>query len=441
MTYRQRLYPVVLAAALSCVGCVGALQGGMISTSKPVQVPVYSFGIVACSVPVATTAHCPAPIAGATIQVNGTSGYVSKPADADGWALFTSIIPFSDVKISASGYVDFAVGIEPPKIDQQNVTFSLQPLFPRPPTRDQVLNVRLTFQGLVAHTQQFGDLPWFEAALPWLTLADRELVYAAKRASTAWPGGDTHCIVALPGGGALYPEPGQPYDQPGFGPLDWTAGNTAIDPQFVALVAEVIQHGFVPMVFLGGDDGETGYTIAVKQLPLVIDALQHAPQGDLTKYAVIIPGWDGVFYGYTPEHIHAFGLFFRSLLPDGYLGLEHSTGHIPAGEGPGEWWAPNGPMRPYDLVLSEFNDGQFDGTVWQIAARLLGQAYVWPPDEPVGSDVRPAPNYLRDGSDRGPIVNCAFEFGEYTFVHRGTPPALIDTWRTYFKNIGYTCGG
>src|SRR5205823_10255601 len=140
--------------------------------------------------------------------------------------------------------------------------------FPPVPTRDQVLSVNLMFQGLTVQTAQFGALPWFEAALAWLTPQDRQAVYAAKQKA-----GDTHCIIALPSGPPLYDEPNQPYSADRFGPLDWTAGNTAIDPKFVALVAEVIRAGFVPLLFLGGDAGEQGFPVAMAQLPLVTNAL------------------------------------------------------------------------------------------------------------------------------------------------------------------------
>jgi hypothetical protein len=94
-----------------------------------------------------------------------------------------------------------------------------------PPTRDAMLSPRLTFQGSIFDTAQFGRLPGFEACLPWLTPADRQVVYAAKRAA-----GDTHCIITIPDGVPLYDEPNQAYSPDKFGPLDWTNGNTAIDP-------------------------------------------------------------------------------------------------------------------------------------------------------------------------------------------------------------------
>ena len=115
----------LLALAALTISCGGAIKGGTIGGSPPLEAPTYSFGIVACGVSVAVTDPCPSPIAGATIQINGTSGYVTKTADANGYVLAVSILPFSDIKISAPGFADFAVSIEPPKIAGQNLSFSL----------------------------------------------------------------------------------------------------------------------------------------------------------------------------------------------------------------------------------------------------------------------------------------------------------------------------
>jgi hypothetical protein len=390
---------------------------------------------------VVTTSNTP--IAGASCALQDTPGWTpNATSQANGyvvWSSVTSSLRNTAIRCSASGYNDYlASAVLQTGADENLPPIVLVPSFPAPPPRAELLNVRLTFQGLTVPTAQFGALPWFEAALPWLSPADRLNAYAAKHASPAWPGGDTHAIVFLPHGPPLYDEPGQPYSADRFPALDWTAGDTAISPQLPALVADVVQHGFRDvLLFLGGDDGEAGYLVATKEAPLVAEALRTSPWGDLRPYVVLLPGWDGVFYGYTPDHIHQWGALCRSLMP--YCGLEHSTGHIPAGDGPGEWWAPSGPMRSYDLLLSEFDDGRFDDSVWQIAARMLGPQYARPPDQPSGDDPNP-PFYLKDPTDRGPIVNCAFEFYEYGWVRNATP-AEVSAARQYFKNVGYPCGG
>jgi hypothetical protein len=118
---------LVLALGLLTSAC--APEGGKpnVPTSTP-TVPVYAFGLVACAVPVATEAPCPKPIANAVISIHTSGGYAPKTANANGYALFASSLPFSDVAIKAEGFVDFAVGIEPPKITGKNLSFSLTPI-------------------------------------------------------------------------------------------------------------------------------------------------------------------------------------------------------------------------------------------------------------------------------------------------------------------------
>lgn len=293
------------------------------------------------------------------------------------------------------------------------------------PTRAQVCAVQTSgMQGLFVETRQFGRLPWWDAALPWLAAADRQAVYAAKRAA-----GDTHQLIELPCGPPLYGEGGQAYSPDKFGPLDWTHGNTQIDPALPALVREVLEAGFVPVLFLGGDDGERGYPIAVRQLPLVIAAL-----GDLMSATLIVPGWDGVFYGWTPEHIVAFGALFRSLCPDGHLGIEMSEGHIPLGEGPSDWTRA-GRMKDYDTLLVEFNyESLHQDTSWQITARLV-EHYHRPSDQPAGDDPS-APWYLPDGSPRGRFYAVAFEYDTFLWV-RGLEASAVAQHRAYLRSLGW----
>ena len=115
---------LLTALTASSVAC--ALQGGRINLPTPIAAaPVYSFGVVACAVPVAIDAPCPRPISNAIISIHTSGGYAPKTADANGYARFASSLPFSDLKIEAPGFVDFVVGIEPPKIAGKNLSFSL----------------------------------------------------------------------------------------------------------------------------------------------------------------------------------------------------------------------------------------------------------------------------------------------------------------------------
>jgi hypothetical protein len=294
-----------------------------------------------------------------------------------------------------------------------------------------MLSPRLTFQGLIFDTAQFGRLPGFEACLPWLTPADRQVVYAAKRAV-----GDTHCIITIPDGPPLYDEPGQAYSADKFGPLDWTAGNTTIDPQLPALIREVLAAGFSKiLLYLGGDGGGDAYQIAYTQLDLLYANEDYATT--LYRYCVVLPGWDGVFYGWPLERVQPWAAKFRLYWPDGYLGLHYSTGHIPLGEG-GSDFKPGGRMQDFDLLVGEYDDQLHQDSTWQILNRLEAH-YQRPSDQPAGDD----PDrryYLNEPSPRGRWGHFAMEFGEYEAVRCGDNfagmVAHVNQNRAYMRSMG-----
>ena len=58
------------------------------------------------------------------------------------------------------------------------------------PTRDQVLSVKMTFQGLSVTLPTVGTIPWFEPAISSLDAASRQIVYQAKHAA-----GDRKSVV------------------------------------------------------------------------------------------------------------------------------------------------------------------------------------------------------------------------------------------------------
>lgn len=382
------------------------------------------------------------PVVGASIILDGNPNPYPF-TNGDGYSIVNNV-PFqltaSQLSVSHSGYLPYSVHVDLP-LHNETLRVALEPAvkpLPAPPTRDEMLGVKITFQGLLVDTKVFGRLPWFEAALPWLSTEDRASVYAAKHAV-----GDTHCIVFLPGGPPLYDEPNQPYSADRFGPLDWTAGDTKLDPQFSALIREVILAGFKVLLFLDGDAPEN-YGRGMRQLDLLYDDVDFGTT--LYKYCVIIPGWDGVFYGWSPEQIVDWGLKGRRLFSNGYLGLEYSTGHIPVGEGGADYLPRNpsadphfnpGRMEDFDLVLGEFDDNLHQDSCWQILNRMEAN-YVRPSDQPAGDD--PARVfYLGTPSPRGPFYHCPMEFGEYEFVRSGCSKESVDHVKAnfvYLRSMG-----
>lgn len=412
------------------------------------------------------------PVEGAALVLEGSdpSPYAGT-TNGDGYVLWPSVpedIANTAIHVEKKGYAPYAQSlilsspnnpVDPvarnqsirvggmPVAGDVNLPALLADVAPLPPapTREALLDVRLTFQGLVVPTQQFGTLPWFEACLPWLTHMDRASAYTKKQAA-----GDTHAIVTLPDGVPLYDEPNQPYSADRFGPLDWTNGNTTIDPKFPALLREVISSGFPHVLLYLGGDGPPNADIAFQQLDLLHACDDY--RTTLYHYCCVLPGWDGVFYGWTPEKIVAWGLKFRALFPDGTCGLHYSTGHIPVGEG-GADYLPRaagqdptvnpGRMQDFDLLIGEFDDNLHQDSTWQILNRLE-RDYVRPPDQPSGDDPHRV-YYLGTPNSRGRWGHCAMEFGEYEAVRCGerfaAMVAHVNANRAYLKSMGVKCTG
>lgn len=390
------------------------------------------------------------PIEGAVVTINAypandfsaKSGAIN-PAYrySDGGGLANFVANFAgfnpplkvDVAVFAAGYAPWTTAATPinlasasVEVDATLVPFSRMPPVP---TREQVCTVQLTFQGATITTQQYGTQPWFEPAYQTLTdPADRASVIEQKKAL-----GDTHLILEFfTHRQSIYNEPGQP----------WQA---AISPSmeensdfFHTLVLEVIQAGLIPIVAFDGDNGDNvydGYPNALRQLPILFHLLDGLH--DRILYARL---WDGVFYGSTPTNIQDFATAFRVFLPDGYLAIEFSTGHIPVGNGPTDY-APGGMMVGYDTILGEFDDNRFDDSVWQVLARMIGPLYVRPSNQPADDDpgspfgLDSAKFYLRYGNPRGPFVFIVFEYFAYGWV-RGTHVSEVQQARAYFARCG-----
>ena len=293
---------------------------------------------------------------------------------------------------------------------------------PPPPTRDQILGLdglrRFSFQGLVVPTfDRPGPLPGFEACLPWLSSRDRQSYYTTKHAA-----GDTHALVHLPCGPALYDEPNQPYNATDFPPLDWTNGGTKLDDRFPALLKEVIANGFNSIALMLGGDGPDNQPIAMRHLDLLHEC--PAYNDTLWRYCVPFPGYDGVFYGWEPTtKITDFGAKFRTYWRQGHLGLWHGAGHIPLGEG-GDDYLPGGRLQDFDLIASEYDNDLHQDSCWQINGRMVRE-YIRPADQTPGDDPAP-PYYLREPNVRGPWGHWAIEYGEFEYVRSGCSQGSVD---------------
>ncbi len=318
---------------------------------------------------------------------------------------------------------------------------------PSPGSRDAACMVNCSMQGLTVTTGQYGNLPYYEAIISWLNAADRQACYTAKKAI-----GNTHCGIVLSG---QYASSGQAYTNIPGKDLSQDLGTLS------TLIIEIITAGFVPILFLAGDgigagpgyNDPLGWTYGwqwlMNNLGRVVAALQTSSNGDLTNQILFSPGFDGVFYGWgvpgevpdlQPSRVQQFGALFRSLLPNGYLAIEHGIGTIPVGGGPADYNA-GGPMRNYDVILSEFDPwaGLHVDSCWQVAGRLLGPAWRRPPpsDMPPADDPNP-PFYLQAGTPRGQYYTCGFEFDTYNWVRNKVSAADVVNHRQYLQSLGYS---
>ena len=298
--------------------------------------------------------------------------------------------------------------------------------YPPVPDRQSVLGLGMHFRGgIVIDSPTYGKMPWWPSALSWLDASERQLVYTAMRVV-----GDTHCLIEVPCGYALYNEPGQFYDSVRFPALDWTGDLTPLSN----LVDEVIQEGFLFDITM---------SCPVAQSQQIVQLVMNALTDEQLKYGFVVPGYDDVFYGWSNADIIKWAQLARAIKPFCYLGIQFNAGHIPLGGGPDDYKI-GGPMDGYDIILGSIPSGTpTPGGTWQIIGRCVNP-YIWPPDEPADADSHPPPFYLVD-SPRGPRFFCAFETGyPYNWVRVDmSNQSAIDTAITtiqneaaYFKSMG-----
>lgn len=320
------------------------------------------------------------------------------------------------------------------------------PLLPAAPSRSQLLEGRFKFQGLQVTLPRFGPMPWWGACWMWLTEDERK-----SAAQQLVAQGMEILDIEVPSGKALYDEPGQFYSADKFGPIDPSMTEIA------DAICFAISYGFKGVwLFLGGDDGQNGYPIAIAQVQDAGRVFSSHPSGDVRQFVVPIPGYDGVWHkpnpvsgtGYNPPQIRQFSFTARAA-GFRYVGIEGGVGYLLCGEGGGNY-QPGGAMSGYSLILSEYNDGQFKvGDFWQIMARYLGPLYVTPQEQkdviaagPTNNPLYPEANdphpefVLKSANEDGDLyVHRAFEYGLYGGV-RTTPASVIAQWRQRFVDAG-----
>jgi hypothetical protein len=357
-----------------------------------------------------------------------------------------SFIPFLTkgsyhVTFSKAGYIPEVRDWNLENRPDAPIYVGLSSAFPAYPTRSQVCNVLVGFQGISILTKQFGWIPAFGPECGWLNEEDC-ISYCQQMKKL----GFTHVEFDISG---RYVEPSYQYPVPG---IDYTNDLAAACKR----VELIIMQGMLVKFALAGDGMSTGsspygyndpqgwtygYQWLVENLAKIIAPFTNYHNHDLTKFCLFIPGYDAVFYGWTitgevpdlqPTRVISFGTLFRSILPNGYLGIEHSTGKIPVGED-GRDWKFNGPLDAYDTLLSEYDPFNLHSDpTWQILGRCT-RPYNRPPDQPTGDD--PSPPYIIEPCTRGVRFYIMYEIVTYLWVRGEITIAQCNQIVDYFQTM------
>lgn len=384
------------------------------------------------------------PIAGALVHCSSPNGDWQRLTNPCGYLEPTVALAYGkyEAVISAPGYKNetriWVLGS--PLFDPPEILVGLEvdtTSFPSYPTRDQVCNVFCGFQGIDILTRQYG---WIKAFGPEIgNLADDDVISYCQQMKHY---GFTHVEFDI---SWRYSEPDFQYPVPGIDLSDNLV-------EVCRRIDLIIRQGMFIKFALAGDglgDGvhyndpqgwTYGYEWITANLRRIITPLTSYLGHDLTRFIQFVPGYDGVFYGWgiageipdrQPERVINFGKLFRSILTNGYLGIEHTPGKIPVGEG-ADNWKTGGVLDAYDTVYTEFNPFNLhEDSTWQILGRLT-RPYNRPSDQPAGDDPNPD-YYLREPTTRGSRFYIIYELVTYLWVRNRISIAECNEIYDYFK--------
>lgn len=302
------------------------------------------------------------------------------------------------------------------------------------------------FQGITAHTAQYGDFPMFGPETT--TLNDADLDSYCRDILAA---GFTHGEIAV----------SWQYDEPGF--LVPVPGRDLTNdlPELCRRIARMLVNGLTGvLVFMAGDGrslpknpdgtypyndpvGHTyGYEWLIENGPRIWRAIMAA---GLNRSCIAVPGYDGVFPGWDnhpgegpdqmPQRVGHFADVMRAVDPEMLIFLEHGAGWLPLGEGHAiPDFGPGGLMENYDGVLSEFDTNVHNDAVWQIVPRLNPDGYVRPNDQPAGDD--PHPPMINVPTARGKRYYSRYEYRTIDWTKGRCVKADVDADRAYLQALG-----
>jgi len=313
--------------------------------------------------------------------------------------------------------------------------------FPSYPTREEVCNVFCGFQGINILTKQYGWIPAFGPECG--ALDDEDTISYCQQMKEF---GFTHVEMDI---SWQYSEPDFNYPVRGM--------DLAYNLEEVARRLDlIIRQGMFVKFSLAGDgmsvndnpqQGEYndpqgwtyGFQWLMNNVQRIMSFLSDYQGHDLTKFCLFVPGYDAVFYGWgipnevpdqQPQRVIDFGNHFRTILPNGYLGIEHSTGKIPVGES-GKDWLTNGPLDSYDTLLSEYDPFNLHSdNTWQILSRCT-RPYNRPSDQPADDDTNPP--YIIEDCSRGKRFYIMYELLTYLWVRNEVNLEDCNNAYDYFK--------
>lgn len=243
-------------------------------------------------------------------------GYVSKTTNGDGFVAFATDLPFSDLKIQAENYYDTAVGIEPPKIDNTNITVSLTPkdVDPRKFTLEELAAIRGAMWPL-------GPVAGLPDGLP---LGPRpgaqDNVIATVFITDYPPDVQDKIIDEILARGYTHVVMGPLVDSDGYHgiwqPNDWRGENFS---KFLDAIQKFYNRGLKVVVF-GHPDGWSYEQTVAELTPL----LQQERAQRLIR--IFVPaGWEPTQYGWSSCTWALYGQWARTVLPNALIALHTVT--------------------------------------------------------------------------------------------------------------------
>lgn len=316
--------------------------------------------------------------------------------------------------------------------------------WPAVPSRDQVCDVQVGFQGMSATTEEFGTFPCFGPETTSFS-RDTDLVwYIQQMMSKGW----THVEFAVSWNyqTSVFRLPGRDL-----------SNNLAELKRRIALAITTGVKGVLLMCAGDGLGSGPGYNDSfgwtygrewlLANFERIYNAMGPTPEDprDCRPWIVFSSGYDGTdSYAWgTADNVVEWWRAARRIIDAGgvgYLAQHYGSGHCQIGGAwDGEATYVNGPGMALDVILQEFPAAppmptDSPDSVFQMLGRMI-RPYNRPPEQSPLDDPYP-PYYLKQGTPRGRYFYIAYEFDTYHWVHGMIDAAGVQRDREYLQRCG-----